>query len=108
MDPLIVGGVVAAVVCSVALVALVLRVVARVRAKTLQSLAGEGFVMRSGPVLVTLRLSGHGSASMRSSAHSRRKAELVLTKRGLSLVMPSLIRLGDAPFTDLQVKADPA
>ena len=105
---LLITGACIAVFCAV-LVFIILRIVRAMAAKTIQLLEQtDGVVRRSGRLTTTVHLTGYRSTEMTSSMISRRKAELILTKRGLVLVTPYAIRLGDAPFSALSVKVNKA
>lgn len=106
---LLITGAVIAAFCG-ALIFLILRIVRAMAGKTIAVLeAAEGVVRRSGRLTTSIHLTGYSSSHMRSSGMiSRRKAELVLTRRGLVLVTPYAIRLGDAPYDALSVKVNKA
>lgn len=97
-------GVVFTALFAVAIVMFVLFLVRKVHEAAVAKLEAEGIVRRSGRVRIKLRLKKYVSATMRSGAYSIRTGELVLTGKGLSLVMPYVIRLGVAPWTALKAE----
>lgn len=106
---LLITGACIAVFCAV-LVFTILRIVRVMAEKTIQILeqTDGGIVRRSTRLTTTVHLTGYQSKDMISSMISRRKAELILTKRGLVLVTPYAIRVGDAPYAALTAKVNKA
>lgn len=101
----VLGGVAATALFVFALVQFILYGVRRVAAAAFARLEPEGIVRRSGLVRMHLKLRGYsGPEVTHSSATSIRKAELVLTKKGLVLLMPFTIRLGAPPWNALTVE----
>ncbi|MDP1829368.1 MAG: hypothetical protein Q8L48_39245 [Archangium sp.] len=101
----VLGGVAATAVFVFALVQFILYGVRRVHAAAFAKLEPEGIVRRSGLVRTHLKLRGYsGKEVTHSSATSIRKAELVLTKKGLVLLMPFTIRVGAPPWNALTVE----
>lgn len=96
------GGVAATALFVFGLVQFILYGVRRVHAAAFAKLEQEGVLRRSGPVKVHLSLRGYsGREVTHSSATSTRSAELVLTRKGLVLLMPFTIRLGAPPWNAL-------
>lgn len=95
----VVGGLAATALFAFGVVLFVLFIVRRVHAAAFAKLEPEGVIRRSGRVRIYLKLRGYsGPRVTHSSATSIRTGELVLTKKGLVLLMPYTIRLGAPPW----------
>jgi hypothetical protein len=98
------GGILFTALMAVVVMQFVLFLVRKVHARAVARLEPEGIVRRSGRVRIYLKLRNFVSAHMRSGATSIRTGELVLTGKGLVLVMPYPIRLGAPPWTALKAQ----